>query len=185
MEIIPTAIEGLFEVIPHTYRDNRGWFLELFKTTFLKEIGWIDQPAQDNLSFSQKGVIRGLHFQVEPFGQAKLVTVLQGKVLDVVVDLRKTSATFGKIFSCALDSERHNMLAIPEGFAHGFAALTDALFFYKCSKPCHQGSKTGIIWNDPQLKIDWKVEQPTMSEKDRQLPTLDVLLRKSLISPNV
>ena len=141
--------------------------------------------VQDNLSFSKKGVIRGLHLQLEPFAQGKIVTVVQGKVLDVVVDLRKNSPTFGKTFSCLLNSETHNMLMIPEGFAHGFAALTDSLFFYKCSSPYHPEFETGIIWNDPQLKIDWKIEHPVLSEKDLQLPTLEELLRKSLISPKV
>ncbi len=185
MEIKATGIESLFEVIPRTYQDNRGWFLEFFKNTSLKDFGLTNPLVQDNLSFSKKDVVRGLHLQLEPFAQAKLVTVLQGKVLDVVVDLRRNSATFGKVFSCVLDSEKHNMLVIPEGFAHGFSALADSLFFYKCSNLYNPKFETGIIWNDPQLKIDWSVKYPIVSEKDQQLPTLEELIRKSLISPKV
>ena len=185
MEIRPTGIEGLHEIIPQTYQDNRGWFLELFKAASLKELGWTSPLLQDNLSFSTKGVIRGLHLQLEPFAQGKIVTVLHGKVLDVVVDLRKNSLTFGKTFSCILNSDTHNMLVIPEGFAHGFGALADSLFFYKCSNPYHPDFETGIIWNDAQLNIDWGIEHPTLSKKDTQLPTLEELLRKSLISQKV
>ncbi|MEK6782570.1 MAG: dTDP-4-dehydrorhamnose 3,5-epimerase [Bacteroidota bacterium] len=183
MEIRSTGIEGLYEVIPHTYLDNRGWFLEFFKTTFLPDFELINPLVQDNLSFSKRGVVRGLHLQLEPFTQAKIVSVLQGKVLDVVVDLRKGSTSFGKVYSCILDSEKHNLLVIPEGFAHGFSALADSLFFYKCSNLYNPKFETGIVWNDPQLKIDWKIENPILSEKDQHLPTLEELLRKSLISP--
>ncbi len=185
MEILQTGIDGLFEVVPRKYEDNRGWFLEFFKATSLQNFGWNNPMVQDNLSFSKKGVIRGLHLQLEPHAQAKMVSVIQGKVLDVAVDLRRNSSTFGKSFSCMLTSEKHNMLVIPEGFAHGFAALEDSYFFYKCSNLYNPKFETGIIWNDPQLNIDWMIEHPVVSEKDMQLPSLEELVRKSLISPKV
>ena len=185
MEVKSTGIEGLYEIIPSVYEDSRGWFQEFYKTTNQKDFGLSNLLVQDNLSFSKKGVVRGLHLQLEPFAQAKLVAVLQGKVLDVVVDLRKESATFGKTYSIVLDSEKHNMLMIPEGFAHGFSALADSLFFYKCSNLYNANFETGIVWNDPQLNIDWQIEHPVLSEKDRQLPLLKDLLGKSLISPKV
>ncbi len=185
MEIISTFIKGLFEVVPKTYGDNRGWFLEFYKNTALTEIGWNIPMPQDNLSYSKKGVVRGLHLQLQPYAQAKIVSVIQGKVLDVVVDLRPSSATYGKVYQCLLDSEKHNMLLIPAGFAHGFSALADSLFFYKCSAVYHPAYETGIIWNDPRLKIDWRINAPLVSDKDQQLPTFEELERKLLISPNV
>jgi dTDP-4-dehydrorhamnose 3,5-epimerase len=127
-------------------------------------------------------VVRGLHFQQPPYAQAKLVTALTGKVLDVVVDLRPTSETFKQTYYCLLESSKRNMLLIPEGFAHGFAALEDSIFFYKCSSPYNKRSESGIRWNDPELKIDWKIENPIISAKDSELPPLAVVLENSLIS---
>ncbi|HZB13774.1 MAG TPA: dTDP-4-dehydrorhamnose 3,5-epimerase, partial [Chryseolinea sp.] len=138
--------------------------------------------VQENQSFSKKGVVRGLHFQQPPYAQAKLVTALTGKVLDVVVDLRPTSETFKQTYYCLLESSKRNMLLIPEGFAHGFAALEDSIFFYKCSSPYNKRSESGIRWNDPELKIDWKIENPIISAKDSELPPLAVVLENSLIS---
>jgi dTDP-4-dehydrorhamnose 3,5-epimerase len=182
MQVKPTGIDGLVEIIPTVYNDHRGWFFEFFKENTFHQIG-ITQPfIQENISFSYKGVIRGLHFQVPPFEQAKLVTVLHGSVLDVVVDLRTNSPTFGKVYTCLLSSSLHNMLMVPAGFAHGFAALEDSIFFYKTSALYQPGSEQGIIWNDPQLNIPWPFENPILSEKDRNLPTLEELLRKSVIS---
>lgn len=182
MQVIETPIHGLVEIIPTLYRDDRGWFYEFYKDQTFKAAGIDYTFVQENQSFSKKGVIRGLHFQNPPFAQAKLASVILGKVLDVVVDLRPTSKTFGQVYSCILDSEKRNMLMVPEGFAHGFSALEDSIFFYKCSHVFNKASESGIIWNDPQLNINWQVDDPIVSEKDQMLPTLDELLRKSVIS---
>jgi len=182
MQVIQTPIEGLLEIIPTIYHDERGWFYEAFKRPVFEDAGIRYSFIQENQSFSKKGVIRGLHFQSAPYAQAKLASVLSGKVLDVVVDLRPASKTFGQVYSCILDSERRNMLMVPDGFAHGFAALEDSHFLYKCSNIYNKALEMGIRWNDPDLNIDWKIEKPIISEKDQQLPTLTELLRKSLIS---
>lgn len=182
MEVIKTPIDGLVEIIPTVYPDSRGWFFEFYKEETFHQAGIHYQFPQENQSFSHKGVVRGLHMQLAPYAQAKLVTVISGAVLDVVVDLRQGSATFGQTYACRLEASRHNMLMVPEGFAHGFSALEDSVFFYKCSNVHHKASEQGIVWNDPQLKIDWQVADPIISEKDRQLPTLDELIRKSVIS---
>ncbi len=183
MEITTTPIEGLLEITPKIFKDTRGWFMELFKNPSFVEIARGINFVQDNLSFSQKGVIRGLHLQLPPFQQAKIVTVLQGSVLDIVVDLRKGSSTFGRSYSCELNSNSHNMLYVPEGFAHGFSALEDSTFFYKCTSVYNPKFETGIRWNDPKLNLDWQNYDPILSAKDQLLPTLDELLIKSVISP--
>ncbi len=184
MQVKETGFEGLVELIPDVYRDSRGWFFEFYKETTFKQVGIDKAFPQENLSFSQKGVIRGLHFQLAPHAQAKLATVISGSVLDVVVDLRKGSKTFGQVYECQLDSKRKNMLMVPEGFAHGFAALEDSIFFYKCSNLFHKASESGILWNDPQLNIQWPVTHPIVSDKDKLLPTFEELLRNSVISRN-
>lgn len=182
MEIKHTPIEGLLEIVPKVYGDSRGWFLELFKEPALSEFVDLPQFPQDNLSYSQKGVVRGLHLQLPPCQQAKLVSVIQGKVLDIVVDLRKNSKTFGESYSTVLDSESHKLLFVPEGFAHGFSAQEDSLFHYKCSSVYNPNYETGIRWDDPELNLDWRVADPILSDKDRQLPLLKDLLAKSVIS---
>lgn len=184
MQIKETGFEGLVELTPTVFYDDRGWFYEFYKESTLKQFGIKTKFPQENLSFSQKGVIRGLHFQLPPFAQAKLATVVSGSVLDVVVDLRKGSRTFGEVYICQLDSTRRNMLMVPEGFAHGFAALEDSIFFYKCSNVFHKPSESGVLWNDPQLNIQWPVTEPIVSEKDKLLPTFEKLLRNSVISRN-
>jgi dTDP-4-dehydrorhamnose 3,5-epimerase len=184
MEVRETGIDGLVEIFPSLYHDERGWFYEFYKQESLLQLGIHTTFVQENQSFSKKGVIRGLHAQKAPYEQAKLVSVMQGRVLDVVVDIRPHSPTFKKVYQCILDAEKHNMLMIPEGFAHGFAALEDAVFFYKCSQSYHKESEFGIRWNDPSLNINWGVENPILSEKDLALPTLDELLIKSVFSPS-
>ena len=184
MQIKQTGFDGLVELTPTIFNDDRGWFYEFYKEPTLRQLGIEQRFPQENLSFSKKGVIRGLHFQLPPFGQAKLATVISGSVLDVVVDLRKGSKTFGEVYLCQLDSKRRNMLLIPEGFAHGFAALEETIFFYKCSNVFNKPSESGILWNDPQLNIQWPVEAPIVSEKDQLLPTFEELLRNSVISRN-
>jgi dTDP-4-dehydrorhamnose 3,5-epimerase len=183
MDIVKTGINGLIEIKPKIYQDQRGWFQELYKDSVFKNICGDTQFVQDNLSFSKKGVLRGLHLQTGLSGQAKLVTVISGKVLDVVVDLRKGSKTFGHSFQLELDGISRNMLYVPEGFAHGFSAIEDSLFLYKCSNEYDPTNETGIIWNDGDLNINWKNDNPVVSEKDIVLPTFKDLLRKSVISP--
>ena len=170
MEFIQTGFDGLIELIPGIFRDARGYFLETFHKNRLAENGIDLEIMQINQSYSQKGVIRGLHLQVAPHSQAKLVRVLSGKVLDVVLDIRTDSETFGKHYKCTLDSERRNMLYVPEGFAHGFAALEDSLFQYDCSTNYQPAAEMGILWNDPELAIDWQIKDPIISEKDLSLP---------------
>lgn len=182
MQVVKTGFKDLLEIIPDVYKDNRGWFLEFYKEESYHLLGIPYRFTQENLSSSKKGVVRGLHFQRDPFAQAKLVSVLQGKVLDVVVDLRRGSETFGKVFTCLLDSDKRNLLMVPAGFAHGFAALEDSLFMYKTSNAYNRESECGIVWNDPELNIAWPFAEPILSDKDRNLPTLSELLEKSLIS---
>ena len=182
MQVRQTGIEGLMEIIPTVYQDDRGWFYEFYKEDVFKKNGIDYTFLQENQSFSRKGVVRGLHMQLAPHAQAKLVSVIKGRVVDVVADLRPGSKTFGQVYYCELDDQRHNMLMVPEGFAHGFAALEDSIFHYKCSNLYHKESETGVVFNDPQLKVQWPVRDPILSEKDRLLPTLDELMRKSVIS---
>jgi dTDP-4-dehydrorhamnose 3,5-epimerase len=182
MEIKETGFEGLVEILPTVYTDSRGWFSEFYKEENFQARGIRTKFVQENQSYSKKGVIRGLHLQLEPNAQAKLVTVLAGKVLDVVVDLRKGSPTFAKVYYCVLDGESKKSLMVPEGFAHGFAALEDSIFFYKCSSSYNRNAETGIVWNDPELNIEWQIRNPILSAKDEQLPSLSELLRKSVIS---
>lgn len=183
MQVKQTGIDGLLEIVPTLFKDDRGWFYEFYSQKDFQAAGIPTNFVQENTSFSKKGVIRGLHFQYAPHAQGKLVTVHTGKALDVVVDLRPGSKTFGKTFSCLLDSTRRNMLMVPEGFAHGFVALEDTLFYYKCTNYYNKASEGGILWNDPQLGIEWGVDDPIVSAKDAMLPTLDELMRNSLISP--
>ena len=176
MQVKTTGFQGLVEIIPTIFDDDRGWFYEFYKQDTFKKHQIPYTFVQENQSFSKKGVVRGLHFQLAPYAQAKLVTVLSGKVLDVVVDLRKNSSTFKQVYYCLLESSRRNMLMIPEGFAHGFAALEDSVFFYKCSNVYNKASEGGIRWNDDELSIQWQVENPIVSDKDAALPALAELL---------
>lgn len=175
MKILTTPIEGLYEIYPKVFEDNRGYFFESFKKNELSNYGIDKVWVQENQSFSKAGTIRGLHFQKEPYAQAKLARVLKGKVLDVVVDLRKGSSTYGAVYTKVLDDVQHNMLYVPEGFAHGFSVLEDAVFSYRCSNYYNKSSEGGVIWNDPQLGIDWQVDFPILSDKDQELPTLEKL----------
>lgn len=171
MEVIKHFLEGVIEFTPRQFKDSRGWFMESYNEQALKEIGIDVKFVQDNQSVSLKNVLRGLHFQRPPYAQAKLVRVVSGKVLDVVVDLRKDSKTYGQHLTCVLDSESNNQLFIPEGFAHGFLALEENTnFMYKCSAYYNHASEGGLIWNDPDLNIDWNVENPLVSDKDQILP---------------
>lgn len=168
MQIIHTPIEGLVILEPRIFHDTRGYFYESYNQQKLKELGIDTIFVQDNQSYSQKGVIRGLHFQKPPFAQAKLVRVIKGKVLDVAVDIRKSSPTYGQHFSIILTGENHRQFLIPEGFAHGFVALEDdSIFTYKCSQFYHKEAEMSIRYNDPILNIDWGLDNaPIMTEKD-------------------
>lgn len=166
-----TAIEGLVEIFPRFFEDARGLFFESFNSNSFKELGIPHQFVQDNQSFSHKGVLRGLHFQEAPFAQGKLVRVVCGKVLDIALDIRPQSPTFGKHEAFLLDGIKHNMVYIPEGFAHGFVALEDTIFTYKCTNVYDKASERGIRWDDEELGIDWGITNPIISEKDNLLPS--------------
>lgn len=168
MQIIHTPIEGLVILEPLIFHDTRGYFYESYNQQKMKELGIDTIFVQDNQSYSQKGVIRGLHFQKPPFAQAKLVRVIKGKVLDVAVDIRKSSPTYGQHFSIILTGENHRQFLIPEGFAHGFVALEDdSIFTYKCSQFYHKEAEMSIRYNDPTLNINWGLDNtPIMTEKD-------------------
>lgn len=170
MEVNPLALNGLLEIRPAIFRDERGYFFEAFNIKSFREAGITAEFVQDNQSFSRKGTIRGLHFQNPPNAQGKLVWVASGKVLDVVVDLRKNSPDFGKQFSIELDSQNFKALYIPPGFAHGFSALEDSIFQYKCTSVYHKDSEGGINPLDSTLKIDWQVTEQVISGKDLALP---------------
>lgn len=176
MEVEKTNLEGCFLIHDTFFGDHRGYFFESFnKNTFLEKTGMNIDFVQDNQSSSQKGVLRGLHFQYGEFSQAKLVRVLEGRVLDVALDLRKTSVTYGQHLAVELSGTSHTQLFVPRGFAHGFLVLSEkAVFFYKCDNFYNKTSEGGIIFNDPDLAIDWKLEQKELllSEKDTMLPTL-------------
>ena len=169
MEIRETGLDGLLEIFPSVYRDHRGWFTESHNEATFRELGLNLSFVQDNLSFSTRGVMRGLHFQKPPFSQGKLVKVIAGRVLDVAVDIRPDSSTFGKYHAVELSGEKQNMFYLPEGFAHGFLALEDSYLFYKCTKAYHKESDSGIYFNDPELSIDWGNTSPIISEKDKNL----------------
>jgi len=173
MKVTTTPFEGLLEIYPVIFKDDRGYFFESFRKEALFSQGVDKDWIQENQSFSKAGTIRGLHYQNEPHAQAKLVKVISGKVLDVVVDIRKGSFTYGKVFSIILDDQNHNMLYVPEGFAHGFSVLEDAVFSYKCSNYYNKASEGGVMWNDPVLNIDWQVDSPIISAKDQILPTFE------------
>lgn len=172
MEIRDTPIKDVYEIYPRVFDDSRGYFLETYRKDIFEKHGLITEWMQDNQSFSMAGILRGLHFQTGHFAQAKLARVIKGKVLDVCVDLRKDSPTFGKHHSVILDGVRHNMLYIPQGFAHGFAVIEDAVFSYKCSNLYNKESEGGIIWDDPELNIDWQIADPVLSDKDKTWPSI-------------
>jgi len=180
MKIIPTEINECFIVEPKIFADERGYFLESFnQKTFAQHTGLDIHFVQDNLSFSTKGVLRGLHYQVGEFAQAKLVQVLQGKVLDVAVDIRSKSPTFGKYVAVELSAENKRQFFIPKGFAHGFLVLSDtALFYYKCDNFYSQKHERAIAFDDKTIGIDWNFSegQFIISEKDRNSPTLASLV---------
>ena len=176
MAVIKTAIEGVYIIEPTVFGDERGYFFESYNEEhFRSETGIDANFVQDNESRSKRGVLRGLHFQKKPYAQAKLVRVVQGKVLDVVVDIRKESPTFGKHIAVELSGDNHRQLFIPKGFAHGYVVMEDdTVFQYKCDEFYHPEAEGGIAWNDPDIGIDWGVAESdiTLSEKDKRHPLL-------------
>ncbi|WP_310993435.1 dTDP-4-dehydrorhamnose 3,5-epimerase [Aequorivita marina] len=175
MELQKSPLEDCFILKPRVFRDERGLFYETYnQRDFEKTTGLKTEFVQDNQSVSSKGVLRGLHFQKGKMAQAKLVRAVKGKVLDIVVDLRKNSKTFGKSFSLILDDEEHLQLFVPRGFAHGFITLSEeSVFSYKCDNYYHKASEGGIIYNDATLALDWHLpkEEFIISEKDLELST--------------
>lgn len=167
MKIQKTDIEDLLVICPDVFPDERGYFFESWQKEKFRSLGLNRDFVQDNESMSMKGVLRGLHFQVPPYTQGKLVRVVRGEVLDVAVDLRKNSKTYGKWESFRLSDANKLMVFVPAGFAHGFLVLKDnTIFQYKCTNYYNSGSESSIIWNDPDLAIDWGIENPVVSEKD-------------------
>jgi dTDP-4-dehydrorhamnose 3,5-epimerase len=177
MKITETGFKGLVVIKPVIHSDNRGYFFESFNCEALKKAGINFNPVQDNESRSSKGVIRGLHYQLLPCAQAKLIRVIEGRIFDVALDIRKSSNTFGKWFGIELDSDAKEQLLIPAGFAHGFSVLSEiAVIQYKCDNLYNQKLERGIFVNDPELDINWKLGSvsPKISDKDsRQPPLLD------------
>lgn len=173
MNIKTTTLEGCFIIEPKVFDDERGYFFESFHQKKFHELtGVKTQFVQDNQSLSQRGVLRGLHFQTGEFTQSKLVKVIKGSVLDVAVDLRKDSSTFGKHFSILLSEKNKLQLFIPRGFAHGFVVLeNDTIFSYKCDNYYNKSAEGGVMYNDPDLDIDWMLEEDEiiLSEKDKRL----------------
>ena len=171
MEIIKTPLADLLIIQPQVFRDERGYFFESFSAQRFIDAGLDLNFVQDNESKSQKNVLRGLHFQSPPFAQGKLVRVIKGSVMDVVVDIRKDSHTYGKHYKLELTETNKTMLWIPPGFAHGFATLEDdTIFSYKCTNTYNKLSEGAILWNDPDLNIDWDIAHPILSEKDKISP---------------
>lgn len=180
MRIEKTKLEGCYIIHDTIHGDDRGYFFESFnKKTFFDATGLAVDFVQDNQSKSQRGVLRGLHFQHGEYAQAKLVRVLQGKVLDIAVDIRKNSPTFGQYISLELTEDNHTQFFIPRGFAHGFAVLSEsAVFFYKCDNFYNKVSEGGIIYNDLDLNIDWQLQESEifLSDKDKKLPSFKQMI---------
>lgn len=175
MNIIETEIQGVYIIEPKVFSDSRGYFFESFsKKEFESKVGPVEF-VQDNESKSCYGVVRGLHFQKPPHAQAKLVRVVKGKVLDVAVDLRKDSLTYGRHVALELSEDNHRQVFIPKGFAHGFSVLSEeAVFQYKCDDYYAPETEGAVAWNDPELNIDWRIPADMMilSEKDKRHPEL-------------
>ena len=175
MEVVETNIEGVIIIEPRIFKDDRGYFFESFSQREFEEKVCKTTFVQDNESKSSYGVLRGLHFQKPPFAQSKLVRVIKGVVLDVAVDIRKGSPTFGQYVSVELTGENHRQFFIPRGFAHGFSVLSEEVIFqYKCDNFYSPQSEGAIAWNDPDLNIDWRIpaEKVVLSEKDSKHPRL-------------
>ncbi|MEQ8624771.1 MAG: dTDP-4-dehydrorhamnose 3,5-epimerase [Vicingaceae bacterium] len=174
MEVEKTTIDGLLIIRPRVFPDERGYFFEAYNEKKLKEQGFDQHFVQDNISKSSKNVLRGLHFQNPPHAQGKLVQVIRGAVLDIAVDIRKSSPTYGEHFAIELSDKNNLLFFIPPGFAHGFLTLEDnTIFSYKCTALYNKESEGSILWNDKNLAIDWNVNDPIISEKDQLSPAFN------------
>ena len=184
MKIVETGINGLLIVEPDVFSDNRGFFFESYSKLRYDEVGLNFDFVQDNFSKSMKGTVRGLHYQVGEKAQGKLCQVIEGQVLDVAVDIRFNSPTFGKHFSLILDSEKKLQLWIPPGFAHGFSVLSEeAIFSYKCTNYYSKDHERAILFNDPDLNIDWKVLHPVVSQKDKNATLFKKIEKDFIYNP--
>ena len=171
MTVTPTQLPDVLVVEPRLFEDDRGSFMESYNAQRYAEVGIAAAFVQDNVSRSRQGTLRGLHFQAPPHGQAKLVSVLQGAVYDVAVDLRVGSPTFGEWVGVELTAENRRQLFVPVGFAHGFVVTSEtAVFAYKCSSGYAPHAEGAVVWNDPSLAIDWPVDHPALSSKDAAAP---------------
>lgn len=180
MKILPTELPGALLVEPDVFGDARGFFMETWNRDRYAQAGLAANFVQDNLSFSRKGTLRGLHFQ-NPQPQGKLVYVLQGEVFDVAVDIRVGSPTFGRWLGVTLSAENKRQFYVPEGFAHGFCVTSDtALFAYKCTDLYNPQTDGGVLWNDPDIGIQWPIAEPLLSDKDRRAPLLRDVPREKL-----
>ena len=172
MNIIETPLPGVVVIEPSVFCDNRGFFLESYREDFLREAGIIERFVQDNQSRSRRGTLRGLHYQLTK-PQGKLVRVTRGTVFDVIVDIRRGSPTFGNWYGTTLDDKSMRMIYVPPDFAHGFLVLSEiADFFYKCTNYYHPQSEQGILWNDPEIGIQWPLTEVELSDKDKENPLL-------------
>ena len=170
--LIDTEIPEVKVIEPRAFPDERGYFLESFKKSDFIALGIERDFKQDNHSFSVAGTLRGLHFQKPPYAQGKLLRVVQGRIVDVAVDVRSGSPTYGRFVARELSSDNHLMLWVPEGFAHGFLALPDSHVLYKATSEYNKASEGGLIWNDPDVGIEWPLKNPVLSEKDTLWPCL-------------
>lgn len=167
-----SSIPDVVIITPEIYEDNRGYFFESFNINDFEKLGLPTRFVQDNQAFSQKGTLRGFHYQLK-YQQGKLVRVVKGEVFDVAVDIRVGSPTFGQAVGTILSETNNKIMFVPEGFAHAYLVLSDsALFQYKCTEVYHSDDEYGIIWNDPDINVGWPIEIPLLSIKDRELPTL-------------
>ena len=175
MKVTETTLPSVLIIEPDVFGDDRGFFMETYNEARYRNAGLLTRFVQDNLSFSQRGVLRGLHFQ-NPDAQGKLLHVPRGEVFDVAVDIREGSPTFGEWTGVALSEENRRQLWIPEGFAHGFQVRSaHALLLYKCTAPYNREAEGAILWNDPEIGIEWPIEEPILSERDRNAPRLSEL----------
>jgi dTDP-4-dehydrorhamnose 3,5-epimerase len=181
MHIEELALPGVQLISPNRFTDDRGYFEELYKLDAFAQASIRTDFVQDNLSFSKKGVVRGMHYPVAPHAQAKLVRVLQGRVMDVVADVRPYSPTYGQVLHIELSAESGQQLLVPEGYAHGFEAMEDTLFIYKCTAQYDKTTEGGIHYLDPMLAIQWQTKHPIVSEKDLLLPFLQNVEAKHLV----
>ena len=174
-EFVELGIKDVYKIKPKAFGDGRGYFVETYKSSDFQSAGINVDLKQDNQSFSVRGTLRGLHFQKSPYAQGKLVRVVKGRIFDVGVDLRQNSKTYGQYVSAILSGENMEMLWIPEGFAHGFQALEDSIVLYKTTSEYHKERESGVIWNDPDIKVQWPEKPTELSEKDKSWPRLSEL----------